>query len=104
MGTDIDQAMKAQSPGDNHFRYIFWFICGVTAFGMFMSVFVIVVFPKDMAARFADVALIFWLSTAVSGGIGYLIGSSVGKTKEIPAGTTTADISATITTEPTQKT
>lgn len=102
MATSIDKVTKIAAPTDNHFKYIFWFIAFVTAFGMFLSVFVILVFPKDMAGRFADVALIFWLSTAVSGGIGYLIGSSVNKqpAKEQAPGTTTADISATITTEP----
>jgi len=95
--TDIDKIVKSGS--DNHFKYIFWFIVGVTAFGMFISIFVIIMFPKDMAGRFADVALIFWLSTAVSGGIGYLIGSSAQKNPG-NATTTTAEVSATIKSDP----
>lgn len=79
---------------------IFWFIVGITLFGMFLSIFLIMVFPKDVAARFGDTTLIFWLSTAVSGGIGYLIGSSVQKTSS-GTGTTTAEVSATIKTDPT---
>jgi hypothetical protein len=97
MEKSIDKVVKSSSP--DHFKMIFWFIVGLTLFGMVLSVMVIMVFPKDMAARFADTALIFWLSTAVSGGIGYLIGSSVQKSQGAAA-TTTAEVSATITSEP----
>lgn len=104
MATDIDKIVKTQQSPD-HFRMIFWFIVGLTLFGMFLSVFLIIVFPKDTAARFGDTALIFWLSTAVSGGIGYLIGSSVQKTNSSSgSGTTTAEMSATIKTDPAQTT
>jgi hypothetical protein len=92
-----------ENTDNNHFKFIYWFIVGITTFGAFLSVFTIFMFPKDMAGRFADVALIFWLSTAVSGGIGYLIGSSFQKTKEAPPvtpGKVTADITANITSEP----
>lgn len=96
--TNIDNLVKTQGSKD-HFDKIFWFIVGLTVFGAFLSIFLIMVFPKDTAARFGDTALIFWLSTAVSGGIGYLIGSSVQKVSST-SGSTTAEMSATITTEP----
>lgn len=37
--------------------------------------------PKENQ-RFADTAVIFWLSTAVSSGIGYLIGNSAQNSKK----------------------
>lgn len=98
--TNIDNVVRSQ--GADHFKMIFWFIVGLTAFGMFLSIFLIMVFPSETAARFGDTALIFWLSTAVSGGIGYLIGSSVQKTGQT-SGTTTAEMSATITSEPSKE-
>lgn len=87
---------------DNHFSKIFWFIVGLTGFGGFLTIYLMIRFKGDVAERFADQAMIFWLTSAVGGGIGYLIGSSMNKpTGKInqAAGTTTADISATITTE-----
>jgi hypothetical protein len=90
----------------NHFSYIFWFIVGLTAFGMFLTIYIITIYPKELSSRFADTGLIFWLSTAVSGGIGYLIGSSFQKSsKEVSnsaPGKVTADITANITSEPTE--
>lgn len=79
---------------DAHFDKIFWFIVGLCTYGASLTIFLIIYLPAEAAQRVADTALIFWLSTAVSGGIGYLIGNSaknVGKTT--PDGTTTADIS-----------
>lgn len=85
----------------NHFNKIFWYIVFLTAFGMGFTIYLLVVFKGETAERFADQMLMFWLSTAVSGGIGYLIGSSAPKNSAgaTPPGTTTADISATITTD-----
>lgn len=88
---------------NEHFVKIFWFIVGLTLFGAFFSVYILIRFKGEIAERFADQLMIFWLSTAVTGGIGYLIGNSMNKgpaaAKPQPPGTTTADISATITTE-----
>lgn len=85
---------------DNYFKMIFWFIVGLTTFGAFFTVYLLVRFKGETAERFADQMIMFWLSTAVSGGIGYLIGNSVNKSSGSPIpGTTTADISATITTD-----
>jgi len=67
---------------DIHFKMIFWFIVGLCTFGAGFSVFLILYLPAPAAARVADTTLIFWLSTAVSGGIGYLIGNSVQKGKD----------------------
>ncbi len=82
---------------DKHFDYIFWYIVGITAFGMLFSIFCIFWFEKKVSERFADVALIFWLSTGVSGGIGYLLGASATKRNNNSPGETTAEINATIT-------
>lgn len=88
---------------ENRFNKTFWFIVGLAAFGAFFTVYVLVRFKGDVAERFADQLIIFWLTTAVSGGIGYLLGSSAtkipAKGANQPPGTTTADISATIVTE-----
>lgn len=67
---------------NNHFYHIFWFIVGLCAYGMMLTVFLIVYLPPKIAERFADTALIFWLSTAVSGGIGYLLGSNATQAKK----------------------
>lgn len=86
----------------DRFPYIFWFIVGLCVFGMGLTVFLIIYLPLEDAKRIADTSLIFWLSTAVAGGIGYLIGNSAknsGKTPGEP-GSTTAQIHAEITTEP----
>lgn len=61
---------------NTHFFHIFWFIVGIVGYGMILTIFLIVYLPEKIAERFADTALIFWLSTAVSGGIGYLLGSN----------------------------
>lgn len=88
---------------DNHFDKIFWFIIFLTAFGMFLTVYLMIRFKGEVAERFADMAMVFWLTSAVGGGIGYLIGSSMNKPSNAKGtatpGTTTADISATIVTE-----
>lgn len=63
----------------DHFYHIFWFIVGLCSFGAFLTIFLIMYLPIEEAKRVADTALIFWLSTAVSGGIGYLIGNAVSK-------------------------
>ncbi len=102
--TNIDKVMPAQ-PND-HFKLIFWFIVGLTLFGAFLTVYIITIYPKELSSRFADTGLIFWLSTAVSGGIGYLIGSSAqqrGKEQAQTPGKVTADISATVSSEPPDK-
>lgn len=91
---------------DGHFNKIFWFIVGLTSFGAFLSVFIISIYPKELSSRFADTVLIFWLSTAVSGGIGYLIGSSAMQRNKVPPsapGKVTADVSATITSDTTEE-
>lgn len=65
-----------------HFYYIFWFIVGLCVFGAAFTIFLVLYLPVKVAERIADTALIFWLSTAVSGGIGYLIGSSAQQIKK----------------------
>lgn len=82
---------------DGHFKYIFWFIVGLTAFGAFFTVYLLIRFKGDIAERFADQGMIFWLTSAVGGGIGYLIGSSMNRpTKPTPPSTIDTE---TVTTE-----
>lgn len=87
----------------NHFNHIFWFIVGLCAFGAGLTIFLVVYLPAEAAQRIADTALIFWLSTAVSGGIGYLIGSSAkqsnGKPSSSNDGGSTLDMTITATAE-----
>jgi len=64
------------NPSDPHFEKIFWFIVALTSFGGFLTVFLIIYLPPEESKRMADTAIVFWLSTAVTGGIGYLLGSS----------------------------
>lgn len=66
----------------NHFNHVFWFIVGICAFGGGLTVFLIIWLPEKSSERVADTALIFWLSTAVSGGIGYLLGSNAQQAKK----------------------
>jgi hypothetical protein len=68
----------------SHFVYLFWFIVGLCVFGAVLTIFLILKMPLPVAERIADTAMIFWLSTAVSGGIGYLIGNSASKNKQGP--------------------
>lgn len=86
---------------DGHFDKIFWFIVGICAYGALLTIFLIVYLPEKVSERIADTALIFWLSTAVSGGIGYLLGSNATQNKKnAPAepGVTSAEINLTATT------
>lgn len=98
------ESIKVQAE-DGHFKHIYWFIVALTAFGAFLTVYIITIYPKELSSRFADTGLIFWLSTAVSGGIGYLIGSSAMQRNRptAPPGTVQADVSATITSQPETK-
>jgi hypothetical protein len=64
---------------NTHFDKIFWFIVGLTMFGAFFTVWLLIRFKGEVAERFADQAMIFWLTSAVGGGIGYLIGSSMNR-------------------------
>jgi len=81
---------------NKHFSMIFWFIVGLCGFGaLFTMACVFIPIPKTNE-RFADQALVFWLSTAVGGGIGYMIGSSMKRPGAKPG---TTEISASITAE-----
>lgn len=86
---------------DNHFNQIFWLLAG-SLFCAFVYVFLITFYgiPKENI-RFADTALGFFLGTLIGNIISYFVGGSPQTKKpETPAGTTTADISATITSNP----
>ncbi len=81
----------------DHFDKIFWFIVGLCVFGAALTIFLIIYLPTEDARRVADTSLIFWLSTAVAGGIGWLIGSSASKSKATTdqPGTTSVDLQVT---------
>lgn len=90
---------------NDHFDKIFWYIVGVSVVA-FAYVFVITFMPiKETNLRFADTALGFMLGTVVASGINYLLGGSPGAIKKPQplAGTTTADVTAHITTTPETK-
>lgn len=69
-------------PKDDHFKMIFWFVVGLCLFGAGFTVFLVMYLPAPVSARVAENGQTFWLTCAVSGGIGYLIGSSVQKVKD----------------------
>lgn len=73
---------------NNHFYHVFWFIVGLCSFGAGFTIFLVVYLPEKTAERVADTALIFWLSTAVAGGIGYLLGSNASQVKKMGSETT----------------
>lgn len=87
---------------EDRFKYVFWFVVGICSFGAGLTIFLVIYLPAEASQRVADTALIFWLSTAVSGGIGYLIGNSAKTEKKAGAepGTTTAHMNLEVTTEP----
>jgi hypothetical protein len=91
--------MMEDNKENKQYILIYWFIVGLTVFGMILSLATIFIPIEKENQRFADTAMIFWLSTAVSGGIGYLIGSSASKTNKstTPTGETSAYINAEIT-------
>ncbi len=62
---------------DKHFKMIFWFVVGVTTFAAILSITTVFIPVPKSNERFADTAIVFWLSTGAGGCIGYLIGSSV---------------------------
>jgi len=85
---------------DPHFDKIFWFIVSLTSFGAMLTVFLIIYLPEEDSKRVADSSMIFWLSTAVGGGIGYLLGSSAStRANRTVPGNSTADINITAHTE-----
>lgn len=83
----------------NHFDKIFWYISG-TSFLIIVYVACITFFPiPEKNQRFVDIALAFLLGF-ISANSSYLTGGNPSTYKKpTPDGTTTADISATITTE-----
>lgn len=78
----------------DHFEKVYWFIIGLCIFSAGLSIYVIHIDKTHIA-----MVLTFWLSTGASGGIGYLIGSSIQNKKQSTPGTATVDITATASTE-----
>ena len=86
---------------NDHFNKIFWYIVGITAVA-FSYVFVITFISiKETNLRFADTALGFILGTVLGSAISYLLGGSpMPPKKPTTSGTTTAEVTANITTTP----
>jgi hypothetical protein len=83
---------------DKNFNKLFWFIVGLCIFGAILTIFLIAYLPSAESVRIADTALIFWLSTAVAGGIGYLLGGTATKVKNSNDVETKIDTTETIVT------
>ncbi len=83
----------------NHFIYIFWFAVGLCLYAAGLSIYVIRLDPHQI-----PMVLTFWLTSAAGAAIGFLIGSSLNKNKPQDPGTTTAEMTATITQAPTEPT
>lgn len=85
---------------NSHFDKLYWFCVGLTAYGLlFLAALVWIPIPADNV-RFADVILGFITGSLVMAAISFLLGGNAPTPKKSPdPGTTTADITATITTE-----
>jgi len=83
----------------DHFPKIFWLLATllILAVGYVFAITFIPV-PKDNV-RFADTSVGFFLGTIIAGIVGYFCTGSPPVAKK-PEGTTTAEISATVTNEP----
>lgn len=88
---------------DKNFNKLFWFIVGLCIFGAILTIFLIAYLPGAESVRIADTALIFWLSTAVAGGIGYLLGGTATKVRNSNDVKTKIDTTGTIGTSLTEK-
>jgi hypothetical protein len=83
----------------DHFDKIFWFLAAAVLIA-FAYIFIITFIKvPEQNVRFADTAQGFFLGTIISSVISYFVGSSPPAKKTPSEGTTTADITATITTE-----
>lgn len=80
--------------------YRFIFFNTIVVF-VYVAAITFIPIPKENQ-RFADTILGFLLGTLLAGGNSYLLGGSPANVlkKSVPTGTTTADITASITTEP----
>lgn len=85
---------------DPHFNKIFWYIAGssMVVFAYIISITFLPI-PKENQ-RFVDICLGFLLGTVLGGGYGYLVGGTPPNNKKSSApGNTSAEITATITSE-----
>lgn len=70
---------------DKHETMVFWFVVGLTVFGLcYIAAITYIPIPKDNI-RFADTCLGFMLGTALMAGISYLLGGSPDKKKDPPS-------------------
>lgn len=87
---------------DSHFSLTFWFVAGTTFFVLlYIPAITFFPIPKENQ-RFVDIALAFLLGY-ISSNASYLTGGNPTTGKKPMEGTTTAEVSATITTEPTNQ-
>lgn len=89
---------------ENRFNKIFWYVCFTTGFVMSYVVAVSFIVIPAGSQHNVDLSLGFLLGTVLGGGIAYLVGGTPATLKK-PAqeGTTTANITADITTTPTDE-
>lgn len=89
---------------DNHFNFIFYYIVGCTIAGLsYLFLITFLVIP-EANTRHADTVSGFFMGTLITACLYYLTGGNPTQKKTTPEGTTTAEVSATITTEPTNET
>ena len=88
---------------DNHFTFTFFYIVGCTFVGL-LYVFMITFLPiPEENIPFANTTLGFFLGTLITSCLYYLTGGNPMQSKkgnEAPVGTTTAEFTASVTTEP----
>lgn len=82
----------------DHFDKLFWFVVSLVAFGlMYMVALTFIPIPKENI-RFADTSIGWVQGSVVTSAIAYLLGGNAPAKKNLNDGTTTADITASITT------
>ena len=83
----------------DHFNYIFWFCAFTEAVGLaFLAALVWLPIPKENQGN-SSILIGFLTATVIGIPLTYLLGGNVpNKKTDQPSGTTTADISATVTT------
>lgn len=86
------------------FKKIYWFLFFSTAFVFSYIILITFMHIPEKNLRFADTNQGFLLGTVIGGAFGYLVGGAVinmsKKSTTPPAGTTIADINASITSTP----
>lgn len=90
---------------NDHFQQIYRYIVGITVFVCAYTTAITFMPLPETGTRFADIALGFFFGTLLSAGAGFLLGGSalINKKPPMQQGTTTAEVTANITTTPEQQ-